>query len=57
MERNKQEIRNEVVKLNNMAHFKLEDIGRFRQDDHSKRLEAVGSGSYNPAIDSMQTHY
>ncbi len=57
MERNKQEIRNEISKLNRMASFKLEDIGKFRLDDHSQRLEAVGSGSYNPAIDSLQTHY
>ena len=53
MERNKQEIRNEISKLNRMATFKLEDIGKFRLDDHSQRLEAVGSGSYNPAIDSL----
>ena len=34
-ERNKQEIRNEILKLDRMANFKLEDIGKFRMDDHS----------------------
>ena len=52
-ERNKQEIRTEIFKLHNMARFQLEDLGKFRLDDHAQRLEAIGSGSYNPAIDSL----
>ena len=52
-ERNKQEIRNEISKLDKMLNFKLEDIGKYRLDDHSQRLESVGSGSYNPALDGL----
>ena len=37
MERNKQLYREEIYKLQNIYNFKIEDIGKFRLEDHALR--------------------
>ena len=53
MERNKQLYREEIYKLQNIYNFKIEDIGKFRLEDHALRQMKVGSGSFNPAVDNL----